>query len=198
MSATQGEGELRERFEANFLDGDDVQEGQLISAKEAFEFMAVELTKARPEIFIPIRGYEGHYEVSNFGNVKSLKSNIILKPSLRMGYPVVTLSNGKSKMYTIHRLVALNFLSNPENKETVNHIDGVKTNDNLENLEWATRQENEIHSFKALGKVTWNKGRYGVTSNISRAEGDKILGKKFVNHKFEKPDALTTQLKKGE
>ena len=95
-----------------------------------------------------IKGYEGLYMVSDQGRVRSLPrattKGRILKPiKLRDGYLYVVLSkNGKHKRMAIHRLVALVFISNPDNKPQVNHKSEVKTQNNVENLEWVTPSEN--------------------------------------------------------
>lgn len=132
------------------------------------------------EIFIPVRGYEGLYEVSNKGNVRSLPRKTtkggILKPSLRGGYPFVTL--GKKSVH-IHRLVAENFLSNPENKLTVNHKDSNKINNNLDNLEWATYSENAAHGFRENGRVHPNTGDRKYDENYVIAL--RRLGMKFCD-----------------
>lgn len=92
----------------------------------------------------PVVGYEGLYEVSNFGRVKSLRRGIIMKLQINQdGYPYVGLfRDGKPKMKTVHRLVALAFLENPQNYPEVNHIDEVKHHNNVENLEWCTHKHN--------------------------------------------------------
>lgn len=116
------------------------------------------------EIWKDIEGFEGYYQVSNTGKVKSLKRYVdndfcldgkhvveerILKPALVQGYPTVGLAkNGKCHMRRIHRLVAQAFIPNPENKATVNHIDGDHANANVSNLEWATQRENNIHAHR--------------------------------------------------
>lgn len=91
-----------------------------------------------------IVGYEGLYKVSNFGNVYSVRSDKRLKHSKnRGGYLFVVLcTDGKQKQFKVHRLVAISFLTNPDNKPQVNHIDEDKTNNRLDNLEWVTAKEN--------------------------------------------------------
>lgn len=90
------------------------------------------------EIWKDIKDYEGLYQVSNYGRVRSLKTYMILKPrKSNSGYFRVGLSKkGKHKWFLIHRLVATAFLSNPLNLPQVNHKDENKTNNKLENLEW--------------------------------------------------------------
>lgn len=103
------------------------------------------------EIWKDIEGYEGLYQVSNLGRVKSnLRKGRILKPSTTHdGYYNLTLSkNGQLKTYRVHRLVCSAFISNPLNKSEVNHIDGNKKNNSIENLEWCTRSENAKHAHK--------------------------------------------------
>ena len=103
----------------------------------------------------PIADYEGIYEVSDLGNVRSIVtrknsySGKVLKASLRSGYRRFNLTSldGKSKRFTASRLVAEHFISNPENKPEVNHVDGKqKQNDAVTNLEWATESENTQHA----------------------------------------------------
>jgi hypothetical protein len=97
-----------------------------------------------------VAGYEGHYQVSSCGRVKSKKNGLvrILKHGKSAGYNFVNLLlNGVQKSYKIHRMVALSFLPNPDGKQTVNHKDGIKNNNLLSNLEWATYSENNIHAL---------------------------------------------------
>lgn len=107
------------------------------------------------EIWKDVVGYEGLYKVSNFGRIKSfpLRSNhngeLIMKNQIITGYKVVSLcKNNKMKLVKVHRLVAIAFIDNPDNKPQVNHIDGNKLNNNVDNLEWVTAQENSIHAFR--------------------------------------------------
>lgn len=104
------------------------------------------------EIWKDIKGYEGTYQISNLGSVKSFigKTKILKnsKPIKRKdgnySYPKVQL---KGKTYRIHRLVALAFIPNPENKSEVNHKDKNINNNTLDNLEWCTEYENRIHKL---------------------------------------------------
>ena len=91
-----------------------------------------------------IKGYEGIYQISSFGRVYSVKNNIFISQSVRAnGYMQISLhKDGKRKPVLVHRLVAEAFIPNPENKETVNHLDEDKTNNRVDNLEWATVKEN--------------------------------------------------------
>lgn len=100
------------------------------------------------ELWKDIEGYEGLYQISSFGNVRSLINNIILKPfpDKRKKYRKVVLNkNGERKIFRVARLVAKHFIPNPLNKEQVNHIDNDSENDNVSNLEWVTNLENRIH-----------------------------------------------------
>lgn len=108
-----------------------------------------------PEEWRPVVGYEGLYEVSNLGRVKSLKRarvHIMTGTVNRDGYRLVLLSDGhKTLGKSVHRLVAQAFIPNPHNYTVVNHIDGDKLNNNVKNLEWCTHSENTLHSMYILG-----------------------------------------------
>nr|WP_317632983.1 NUMOD4 domain-containing protein [uncultured Flavobacterium sp.] len=114
----------------------------------------------------PVFGFEGYYEVSDIGRCRSVERDIIynndektrkgvwkgkiLKPTLKEdGYLRYNLSKeGKITRILAHRMVALAFLQNPENKRVVNHKDSIRHNNVLNNLEWATDSENVLHSYK--------------------------------------------------
>ncbi len=106
------------------------------------------------EIYKTVSGYS-NYEVSNFGNVKNKITNKLLKPCLKSGYLCLSLTDndGERKFFKIHRLVALTFIPNPDNKKTVNHKDHNKTNNKLDNLEWATTAEQNNHRRKCDKKI---------------------------------------------
>ena len=104
------------------------------------------------EIWRDIEGYEGLYQVSNLGRVKSnynKNRKTILKNRVNRGryFTVLLYKNKRSKNFSVHRLVALTFIPNPENKTQVNHIDGNKLNNRAKNLEWVTASENQIHAY---------------------------------------------------
>ena len=100
------------------------------------------------------------YAVNRVGEVKNLETNKKLNPSFnKAGYRVVSLydkQTHKRSTIRVHRLVAEAFIANPEGKEDVNHIDGNKANNVVENLEWATRSENMLHKCRVLGKKSTN------------------------------------------
>lgn len=106
-----------------------------------------------------IPSYEGIYQVSNYGKIRSLNYRRTGQTQLRApqdngrGYMIVQLSKeNKCKWYLVHRLVAQAFIPNPEDKPTVNHIDGDRANNSVENLEWATYGENNAHSYRHNGR----------------------------------------------
>ena len=140
------------------------------------------------EIWKPIQGYEEYYEVSSEGNVRSkdrIRANGIpikgkqLKPNvLKDGYAQVTLVvNGKPKCMKIHRLVAIAFIENPENKPQVNHKNGIRNDNRVENLEWVTISENHRHAFAVLGKkaAKYWLGKPSVNRKLTKEQIESII-----------------------
>ncbi len=116
------------------------------------------------EVYKPIEGYE-NYEISNFGNLKNIKTNTMKLPSLDThGYKIIMLyKNNKGLKKYIHRLVGQTFIENPENKTCIDHIDRNKTNNHVSNLRWATSSENNMnvgirkHNTSNCTGVVYNK-----------------------------------------
>ena len=103
------------------------------------------------EIWTPVVGYEGVYEVSNMGRVRNRFGKIMMKRFNHKGYHRVYLTkNGEPKYVAVHRIVGKAFIPNPENKPQINHKNGVKTDNRVENIEWCTNEENLEHSMNVL------------------------------------------------
>lgn len=146
------------------------------------------------EKWLPVVGYEDLYMVSNYGRIYSIpndnKVGGILKHHVdnKSGYHFIILSKNHKKFNTsVHRLVAIAFIPNPDNKPTVNHIDGNKDNNNVDNLEWATYKEQLMHSF-----------RIGIRCRQCNVERKCVLiypNNKFI--KFETIDSLNKFLGKS-
>ena len=145
------------------------------------------MTNIQEEIWKDIADYEGLYQVSNLGRVKSLpwaqkhqtgtyftKRTRFIKISIGTGfngYSCVALTkNSIQKGYFMHRVIAKAFIPNPENKPMINHINGVKTDNRIENLEWVTRSENTIHAF-ATGL---NKPKFGVDNFNTKLSEEQV------------------------
>tara|TARA_R110002153_G_scaffold151656_1_gene303054 strand:- start:310 stop:798 length:489 start_codon:yes stop_codon:yes gene_type:complete len=129
------------------------------------------------DIFKDIEGYEGLYQISNTGKVKSMKSGKILKNiAARDGYDRICLCGNGKRMVLIHRLIAEHFISNPMSKQCVNHINGIKTDNSIDNLEWVTHSENLIHAYaNNLNKKPRPVARYdkdGVLVSVYKSARD--------------------------
>lgn len=123
------------------------------------------------EIWKDIKGYEGSYQVSTLGNVRSLprKTNnqysqgILMKPhKTPFGYLKVQLyKNKKAKWFPIHRLVAMAFLNEFDSTLQVNHKNGIKTDNTINNLEMVTASENQLHSYRVLKNIPSMQNHFG-------------------------------------
>lgn len=130
-----------------------------------------------------IPDYEGIYQVSNLGRIKS-KMGIKTKQLSRNGYEIIMLyKNCKWKNFIVHRIVAQSFILNPENKSQVNHVNGIKTDNRAENLEWVTCSENHKHAFKmGLKKIPSHNADLAHEANKKKVI-DIITGKVYPSLK---------------
>jgi len=126
------------------------------------------------EVWKDIKGYEGLYRVSSLGRVESLhrknvNRDIILNHGKnKFGYIVLRLYNNGHSGFLLHRLVAMAFIPNPENKPTVNHISGIKSDNTAKNLEWATQSENSLHAYRLGLRHTPCEGKHGSDNPLSK------------------------------
>lgn len=146
------------------------------------------------EIWKDIDGTQGTYQISSHGRVKRKERvtyrpdngkfrytlpELLLNPTVgKIGYAYITIKvNGYSSKKTIHRLVGMSFIENPENKPCINHKNGIKTDNIVSNLEWCTVSENLIHSHRVLGrKMGWMKNKKGSLHPNSKAVKCITLG----------------------
>jgi hypothetical protein len=127
------------------------------------------------EIYVPVKGTNGKYMVSNMGNMKCLSRNrkeyVLMKPSLdKRGYARVDLY-GVRRSVLVHRIVAEHFIPNPEHKATVNHKNEIKTDNRVENLEWLTNTENHNYGTRNARVA---KGQEKPILRISKETGEVL------------------------
>lgn len=145
------------------------------------------------EVWKDIVGYEGMYQVSSLGNIRSMKNNKIrlLQPGINTGgYKQVTLlMNGVPKSARVHRIVASAFIQKTDKQTEVNHINGVKTDNRVENLEWVSRETNMQHAYDFGLK----KKMYGAKNGSAKLNEKRVaeIRKLFRSGKY-------TKLKLGE
>ena len=147
----------------------------------------------------PIEGYEGLYEISNFGRVKSidrighggrkLKGRILKQAKNNCGYLVIDLDkHGKRKQFRVHRLVASAFIPNPNNYPIINHKDENKLNNHVNNLEWCTVKYNTNYG-NAITKMKENRNYFSVSKSVICLETNIIydsIGKAAKSLKINK------------
>ena len=105
------------------------------------------------EKWLPVQGYDGFYEVSDMGRIRSFKQckegKIMKIKRMRDTYLYINLTKeGKCKTLSLHRIIAQTFIENPENKPCINYIDGCKENNAVSNLQWSTYKENNKHALE--------------------------------------------------
>jgi hypothetical protein len=117
----------------------------------------------------PLQGFETKYLISNYGEIKNIKTGVIKKPMLMCGYYYIGLSttNRQTKSCRLHRLVAQTFIPNPFTLPQVNHIDCNKLNNRVDNLEWCSHEQNTIH--RDAHNLS-NKGEKIPTSKLKEAD----------------------------
>lgn len=149
------------------------------------------------EIWADIEGYEGDYQISTYGRIKSFKNGreIIMRPlPTRNGYLNILLcKNGRHKNFSVHVLVGRAFIPNPDGKPELNHIDGEKFNCHVSNLEWSNRSENNKHAFQT-GLNRQKRGGDNPKAGLSNEDArycrevfkphDKKFGCKALAEKF--------------
>ena len=147
-----------------------------------------------------ILGYEGIYQVSDHGNIKKLPNYIMSKQKTLKGYLSIRLNKqGIGKGFKIHRLVAIAFIPNSENKPQVNHINGNKTDNRVENLEWCTGSENIIHAVINNLKAKGEQIKSSKMSTVNILEIKNLLKGNFpcseISERFNVSRGAISQIK---
>ena len=133
---------------------------ELLKKRDRYKRSDFFIARKESDMWKDIKGYEGLYQVSDEGKVRRVNKNGTTRElKNRDGlYYTVSLSKGCEKTsFSVHRLVAEAFLDIPTNHLEVNHKDGNKLNNKVENLEWVTQEQNRIHARKVLGKTPFGK-----------------------------------------
>lgn len=142
----------------------------------------------------PVTGYEASYQVSNLGRVKNRHDRVLATVVNRCGYEQLNLwENSKSRTFLVHRLVAQAFIPNsePDVRWQINHKNGIKTDNTVNNLEWVTMSENMLHSYRQLGRRApkfW-EGKFGANHNTAMPV-DQIKNGKVIKRWPSQQDAV--------
>jgi hypothetical protein len=145
------------------------------------------------EVWENIEGFEEIYQISNLGRVKSLERNVLCRSGFQKrkerilpcigshGYHMVALYNNKKETCkTIHSLIAKAFIPNPDDFPCVNHINGINTDNRIENLEWCTYGENNKHAYSHLGRSAPLAGKFGKDNYKSKPVLQFTMNGEFV------------------
>lgn len=129
------------------------------------------------EFWKEIEGFD-NYQISNLGRVKNIKFDRLVKPLLdNRGYIMVNLyKNGKMKRLSLHRLIAIAFIPNPENKPCIDHINTDRSDNRIENLRWCTQKENHNNPLSLMNHSKAAKGRT-VSEEQKKNQSEKMKGR---------------------
>lgn len=152
------------------------------------------------EVWKDIPNYEGLYQVSNLGRIKSITHFVenkttyggiytvrgkIINPKVDKGYYRCSLTKNKEKkMVAVHRMVAMAFIPNPENKPFINHINGNTKDNRIENLEWCTQKENVAHAVRTNLIKHYKIDMYDINDNYIRSFNNRYEIEKFFGRKI--------------